>query len=107
MNKNQLKKDIIDYLWDKKIDDFSAEDMLFLYRDISDTFFSWKLKFDVIDDYCDELYIICSFDTEISENKRISIVLDRNVRSSDITDTVETMLRLNEESETTENYFKF
>ena len=103
----EIKKEIIDYLWERKIDDYSAENMLFLYRELNDLFLGGKLHFDVIDDYCDELYIICSIDVEITENKRFSIVIDRNVWSSDAQDTAEKLVELYEKSKDTENYFKF
>lgn len=103
----EIKKEIIDYLWERKINKYSAENMLFLYRELNDLFLDWKLHFDVIDDYCDELYIICSIDVEITENNRFSIVINRNVWSSDAEDTAEELVKLYEKSKDTENYFKF
>lgn len=103
----EIKKEIIDYLWERKINKYSAENMLFLYRELNDLFLDWKLHFDVIDDYCGELYIICSIDVEITENKRFSIVIDRNAWSSDAEDTAEKLVELYEKSKDTEDYFKF
>ena len=78
--KGPMVEEIKRYLeWKKKLDDYSAEQMMYLYRDVSEKFFNWELIFDIVDDWYDWLYIICSVYINRKNIDWFSAVFDRDV----------------------------
>lgn len=102
----ELKQKIIDYLWDREVNELSAEEMLYTYKELSATFFDGVLFFNCIDDYSDELFIICSIDINTFAKQSFSVVIDWNVWSSGVEDIADTLIKLNNKRKEYEEFFK-